>query len=124
LKKISKFWKKIKNLLKTPVFSVHMQVGGKIKNFKKLYIYIYNDLFAFNIFNSQIWLNQLMDDCHLSYITKLRSKKSNGPKVFSKLLVFRVVLILLNETVYRISSKIDSYLMYLLDKSENNATNP
>jgi hypothetical protein len=78
-----------------------MQVGGK-------YVYIYKDLFSFNIFNSQIWLNQLMDDCHLSYMTKFRSETSNCPKVFSKLSVFRVVLILLNETVYRISSKISN----------------
>jgi hypothetical protein len=32
-------------------------------------------LFLFHIFNSQIWLNQLLrDDHHLSYITKLKNK--------------------------------------------------
>jgi hypothetical protein len=31
--------------------------------------------FSFHIFNSQIWLNQLKDECHLDYITKLGKKK-------------------------------------------------
>jgi hypothetical protein len=31
--------------------------------------------FSFHIFNSQIWLNLLMDDHHLSYIKKLTKKR-------------------------------------------------
>jgi len=37
-------------------------------------------IFSFHIFNSQIWLNQLMDNHHLSYITKLWGKKRKKEK--------------------------------------------
>jgi hypothetical protein len=45
-----------------------LQVGSQI-----IYIYIYINVFKnfLSYFvNSQIWLNQLMDDHHLGYITK------------------------------------------------------
>jgi hypothetical protein len=45
-----------------------VQVGSQI-----IYIYIYMDVLNFFLsyfVNSQIWLNQLMDDHHLGYITK------------------------------------------------------
>jgi hypothetical protein len=36
--------------------------------------YIRRLIFFFSYFNNQIWLNQIMHDCHLSYITKLEKK--------------------------------------------------
>jgi len=52
--KIRKFWKR------------------KLENLPDFNTWI---LFFFHSFNSQIWLNQLMDNHHLSYITKLWGKK-------------------------------------------------
>lgn len=64
---------------------------------KKLLVYLYmvqvssqKYIWMFNFFlpsfNSQIWLNRLMDDPHLSYITKLTKDNSSGhtPKKLSK----------------------------------------
>jgi len=36
-------------------------------------------LFSYSV-NSQIWLDQLMDDCHLGYITKLVVGGGGGGK--------------------------------------------
>jgi len=39
---------------------------------------------------AQIWLNDLMDDCHFTYITKLEKKKKTGLEaVFLLLTNFR-----------------------------------
>jgi len=48
------------------------------------YIWMFN--FFLPSFNSQIWLNRLMDDPHLSYITKLTKDNSSAhtPKKLSK----------------------------------------
>jgi hypothetical protein len=35
----------------------------------------YTRIFLFRIFNTKIWLNQLIDDHHLGYITKFKKEK-------------------------------------------------
>jgi hypothetical protein len=72
-----------KNLQKLPKFLYVVQVGCK-KNVRMILFYFFLPYFD----NSQIWLSQLMDDHHLSYITKLKRKtltKINVPFFFSAL---------------------------------------
>ncbi len=76
LEEKEKMKKKVANL---------MIFGEKIRKFRERKFKNLPDfntwiIFFFHIFNSQIWLNQLMDNHHLSYIIKLWGKKRKKRK--------------------------------------------
>jgi hypothetical protein len=44
------------------------------QKYMRIYIYIIYLFIFLSFFNTYTWLNWLMDDCHLNYITKLNKK--------------------------------------------------
>jgi len=81
----SKFWKKFMKIYKITRFLYMVQVRSQ--KYKGKYIYFFLSYFV----NSQIWLNQVMDDRHIGYITKLNTIHTPGLEPFAEICICRNV---------------------------------
>jgi hypothetical protein len=88
-KKVFRHWKKFsKKSLKVSGFLYMVQVGSQ-----KIFITMLS--FSFHILLiAKFWLNQLMNDCHLSYIRKLKTKtleKTGKARIWFMVKFFKLI---------------------------------